>query len=140
MVFRKVVLVDDDKANQYLNYLVLQELQLAGQTVLFSDGKLALDYVRQHCYARLAEACPDLILLDLNMPVMDGFEFLEELAQSGQTAFIQQSVVVLTSSDNGQDCLQARHWQVKDYLVKPLTIEKMTEFMQRHYSLGGNGR
>jgi DNA-binding response OmpR family regulator len=55
-------------------------------------------------------------------------------------ALIQQSVVVLTTSENGQDYLQARHWQVKDYLVKPLTIEKMTAFMQRHYSLSGNGR
>ena len=134
------MLVDDDKTNQYLTYLVLQELQLAEQTVLFSDGKRALDYLLQHIHPRVAKGCPDLILLDLNMPMMDGFEFLERLTQLGQTALIQQSVVVLTTSENGEDYHEARRWQVKDYLVKPLTLEKMTEFIQRHYSLSGTGR
>jgi CheY-like chemotaxis protein len=140
MVFHKAMLVDDDKTNQYLTYLVLQELQLAEQTVLFSDGKRALDYLLQHIHPRVAKGCPDLILLDLNMPMMDGFEFLERLTQLGQTALIQQSVVVLTTSENGEDYHEARRWQVKDYLVKPLTLEKMTEFIQRHYSLSGTGR
>ncbi len=138
MVFRKILLVDDDKTNQYLTYLVLQELQLTEQTVVFSDGQYALDYVVQHCLPDVTDGCLDLILLDLNMPIMDGFEFLERLTRLGQTALIQKSIVVLTSSENGQDYLQARHWQVKDYLVKPITLEKMTDFLNRHFSASGN--
>ena len=138
MVFRKILLVDNDKTTQYLAYLVLQELQLTQQTVVLSNGQCALEYVRRHCLPEAANGCPDLILLDLHMPVMDGFEFLERLTELGQTSLIEKSIVVLTSSKNGQDYLQARHWQVKDYLVKPITLEKMTDFLNRHYSASGS--
>lgn len=117
---------------------MLQELQLTEQTVVFSDGQYALDYVVQHCLPEVANGCPDLTLLDLNMPVMGGFEFLERLTGLGQTALIQKSILVLTTSENGQDYLQAQYWQVKDYLVKPITLEKMTDFLNRHYSANGN--
>ena len=140
MVFHKILLVDDDKTNQYVTYLVLDELQVARQVVLFPNGHPALEYVLQHCLPEGKDYCPDLILLDLKMPVMDGFEFLAQLHQLGQTAFIQAAVVVLTTSENDLDYLQARHWQVKDYLVKPLTVEKMRAFLERHYSVNGNGQ
>ncbi len=73
------------------------------------------------------------------MPVMDDFEFLEQFTRLGQTALIQQSVVVITSCENGRDYLKARHWQVRDHLIKPTIIEKMPLFLERHYSTSSNG-
>jgi CheY-like chemotaxis protein len=73
------------------------------------------------------------------MPVTDGFEFVEQFTRLGQTALIRQSLVVITSWENGRDYLKARQWQVKDYPVKPVTIGKMTLFLERHYSTSGNG-
>lgn len=141
-MFGKILLVDDDKICSFLHTELLQELGLARQVISFANGRLALQYVQQHCLAggREPGACPDLILLDLHMPVMDGFEFLQELTRLGLSAVIRDSVVVLTTSDNAGDQWEANQLRVKDYLVKPLTPETMATFLDRHYGAGGNGR
>lgn len=142
MMFQKILLVDDDKVCSYLHYELLQELRIARQIVPLANGRQALDYLQTYCFSASLqeEAFPDLILLDLNMPVMDGLEFLEELMQLGQAALICASVVMLTTSDHAEDRLQADRLQVKDYLMKPLTAEKMTDFVNRHYgATGGSG-
>ncbi len=140
-MFGKILLVDDDKICSFLHSDLLQELDIARQVISLPNGQLALQYVQQHCLAAAPEpgACPDLILLDLHMPVMDGFEFLEELTRLGLSSLIRESVVVLTTSDNAGDQWEADQLRVKDYLVKPLTPESLTEFLNRHYGANGNG-
>jgi CheY-like chemotaxis protein len=140
MMFGNILLVDDDKICSFLHSELLQELGIARQVVALSNGQLALQYVQQHCLAPPQPgAYPDLILLDLHMPVMDGFEFLQELTRLGLSALIQDSVVVLTTSDNAGDQWEADQLRVKDYLVKPLTTESLSEFLDRHYGANGNG-
>ncbi len=141
MMFGKILLVDDDKICSFLHTELLHELGLARQVVSLPNGLLALQYVQQHCLAASREpgACPDLILLDLHMPVMDGFEFLQELTRLGLSALIRDSVVVLTTSDNVSDQWEAEQLRVKDYLVKPLTAETVADFLDRHYGVGSNG-
>lgn len=140
-MFQKILLVDDDKVCSYLHYELLQELHIARQIVPLANGRQALDYLKTYCFSAPTgpEAVPDLILLDLNMPVMDGLEFLQELMHLGQAALICASVVMLTTSDHAEDQLQAGRLRVKDYLMKPLTAEKMTDFVNRHYGATGNG-
>ncbi len=142
MMFGKILLVDDDKICSFLHTELLHELGLARQVISLANGRLALQYVQAHCLAgtRAPGACPDLILLDLHMPVMDGFEFLQELTRLGLSALIRDSVVVLTTSDNAGDQWEADQLRVKDYLVKPLTAEMMTAFLDRHYGAVGSGR
>jgi CheY-like chemotaxis protein len=141
MIFGKILLVDDDKICSFLHSELLQEMDIARQVVTLSNGRLALQYVQQHSLAGAREpgACPDLILLDLHMPVMDGFEFLQELTRLGLSALIRDSVVVLTTSDNASDQWEADQLRVKDYLVKPLTAEAVASFLDRHYGAGSNG-
>ncbi len=137
MQFRKVLLVDDDKVCQYLYVELLQEMQLAEQLVLLPNGQLALDYLSQHCGPAAGDTCPDLILLDLKMPVMDGLELLDQLMQAGRADLVRTAVVLLTTSEHAGDQLRARKLQVKDYLVKPLTEEKIEGFLRRHYPING---
>ncbi len=142
-MFGKILLVDDDKICSFLHSELLQEMDIARQVVTLSNGRLALQYVQQHCLAAPpgeSGVCPDLILLDLHMPVMDGFEFLQELTRLGLAALIRDSVVVLTTSDNAGDQWEADQLRVKDYLVKPLTPESLSDFLNRHYGANGNGR
>jgi CheY-like chemotaxis protein len=140
MIFGKILLVDDDKICSFLHYELLQEMGLAQQVISLSNGRLALQYVQQHYLVASGEpdARPDLILLDLHMPVMDGFEFLQELTRLGLSALIRDSVVVLTTSDNAGDQWDAKQLRVKDYLVKPLTAESLDSFLDRHYGANGN--
>jgi CheY-like chemotaxis protein len=137
MRFRKILLVDDDKVCQYLYAELLQEMQLAEQLVLLPNGQLALDYLSQHCKPAAKDTCPDLILLDVKMPVMDGLELLDQLMRAGQAELVRTAVVLLTTSEHAWDQLRARQLRVKDYLVKPLTEEKIEGFLRRHYPIGG---
>src|SRR4028119_138993 len=108
MRFRKILLVDDDKVCQYLYAELLQEMQLAEQLVLLPNGQLALDYLSQHCGPAARDTCPDLILLDLKMPVMDGLELLDQLMRAGQADLVRTAVVLLTTSEHAWDQLRAR--------------------------------
>jgi CheY-like chemotaxis protein len=68
-----ILLVDDDPVNNFLNQRLLENLAVADQLMVALNGQEAFALLEQHCPD---VACPALILLDVNMPVMNGFEFL----------------------------------------------------------------
>jgi CheY-like chemotaxis protein len=130
--FRKVLLVDDDPVTNFLNRAILEDLGVAGQVVEKNNGLTALEYVRRNCINDNAskEGCPDLILLDINMPVMSGPEFLAELTRIEQADKIMAKVVVLSSSGLSVDQTVIGNYKVVDFIQKPLTEEKV-EFILR---------
>lgn len=121
--FRKVLLVDDNPIDLFINSLVLENEQLAAHIDSAADGQEALDYIE---HTGQASQCPDLILLDINMPRMNGFEFLDHYANTACHAASATLIVVLTTSSHTQDKQRAgTYGQVKAYLDKPLTAEKL---------------
>jgi CheY-like chemotaxis protein len=115
--------VDDDEASNFLHQLLLENAGITEiHTVL--NGQQALDYLRMHCINN-QHSCPDIILLDINMPVMDGFEFLEKLPLLGLPENIQ--IVLLTSSAYAKDVEKAKNYSIHSYLNKPLTEAKLHE-------------
>ena len=122
-----VLLVDDDPTTNFLNRIVLEELRVADQVVEKDNGLTALEYVKSNCINDNASraGCPDLILLDINMPVMDGFGFLEAFQQMPRVRKDNISVVMLTSSSNRKDMERAHQYNIAGYLDKPLTEEKI---------------
>jgi CheY-like chemotaxis protein len=119
---KSILLVDDDSTSNFMAQLLLEDLNVAEQINTTLNGQEALDYIQIHC---TGDTCPNLILLDINMPVMNGFEFLEHFRQLPVSNKIQ--VVMLTSSVYHKDMEKAKDYQINHYISKPLTTEKLQE-------------
>ena len=117
MSLRKVLLVDDDDAVNFLNRRKLKEFDPNCEVIEAIDGREALTYLEG------TEECPDVILLDLNMPGLDGFGFLAKYQEMGKC--VNQSkvfVFIVTSSLRNEDKVKAvTSGLVNGYFEKPLS-------------------
>lgn len=127
--FDTVYVIDDDDVCQYIANSVIVESQLVKSIRMFNNGKEAIDFIESNITD--IALLPEIILLDLTMPVMDGWEFLENYIflkpRIGKKIFIY----VLTSSANPKDFERAKNIsEVTDYVVKPITIENFTDLLK----------
>jgi CheY-like chemotaxis protein len=133
-ILSSVLLVDDDSTTNYLNKLLLTKtMQVTQQVLIAENGQEALHTLAQTCVAASA-SCPALILLDLNMPVMNGREFLARYVQLPAAQRQGIVVVLLTTSLHEQDLLAAQQLPIADFLTKPLTRAKLTDLLARHFA------
>ncbi len=130
--FNCVLLVDDDETSNFLNENIIADLKLAEHVHAALNGKEALLFIRQNCEKFLNEEliCPSLVLLDINMPVMDGFEFLEKYNQLEERYRKKIQIIMLTSSQSEKDINKSRSFNVKGYIDKPLTEEKLMKVLE----------
>ena len=128
-----VLLVDDDATTNYLNKMLLTRLSVAGQLLVAENGREALATLQRECKGAAAN-CPALILLDLNMPVMNGLEFLEAYQQLAWPPAQTSVIVVLTTSANANELARVRQLPVATILTKPLTAEKIRLILQDYFS------
>jgi len=133
---RGILLVDDNDTSNFLNKRLLKRVQITDNITVLSNGKLAIDYL--HTLSQKSKAGlgtdikPELILLDINMPVLDGFEFLE-LYQELPEEFRQDILIaILSTSNHPQDTGKASSYNAY-YITKPLTIEKIEVLLKMHY-------
>jgi CheY-like chemotaxis protein len=113
----KILLVDDDAAANYLSKELLESLNAAKEIEIAENVLRALKIISQ-------EDCPDIIFLDIKMPGLDGFDFLDKLKKLTLSKNVK--IVMLTSSLRPEDKLRAFSYKaVVDYLEKPLTPEKV---------------
>ncbi|MFN3405728.1 MAG: response regulator [Cytophagaceae bacterium] len=124
--YSKVLLVDDDNINNFINVRLIKRVGVSDNVVITNNGQEAIDYLQ-----KINEEKPDLILLDINMPVMDGFEFLKEFEQS-KTADYNPLIIVLTTSSNLSDLEKVKGSSLAaGYINKPLTEENLVGFIKR---------
>lgn len=128
-IIDKILLIDDDEVLNFINETILIELDITKEIVVKSNGKEGLEYMKS-CYIDKTTNCPDLILLDLNMPVMNGFEMLEKLNTLGLGELISTTIAVLTTSDHPKDRAYLEKLGVKKVLQKPLTNEKIMTLIE----------
>ena len=127
------LLVDDDSTTNYLNQLLIKRLDITSKLLVALNGQEALDLVKLHCRMATPD-CPALILLDVKMPVMDGFQFLEaynELPLPEKEAII---IVMLTTSLHPQDVDRVQSLNIAGFLNKPLTKEKLNDVLKNHFN------
>lgn len=128
-----VLLVDDDQTTNYLNRLLLNRFQITENVLVAPNGREALDLLAEHCQADESPNCPVLILLDVNMPVMNGFEFLDAYAQLPEQQRQAMVIVMLTTSLHPQDVERAKHLHVAGFLSKPLTNKQLADVLRQHF-------
>src|SRR4028119_1609547 len=106
---KNVLIVDDDAISSYLINLTIEEIDIAQHIAAVYNGRQALDFLQQNCSDDGEGFCPAFILLDLNMPVMDGFEFLEEFGRKFAAYAHKITICILSSSSAGKDKLKAHN-------------------------------
>ena len=126
----RILLIDDDPAGAELTSAALLELGLGQNIVVASDGEEALDYLfRRNAFTHAPAAPPNVVLLDLKMPKVDGHEVLRQIRADPRLAHTH--VVVLTSSDQETDIARSRELGTDAYLVKPTSIVELIEQLGR---------
>jgi CheY-like chemotaxis protein len=129
-----ILLVEDDESHVMLIKRFLNDTNAAKEVLRVADGKDALDYLfRSGNYADERKSPrPDLILLDLRIPKVDGLRVLEKIKESEEVMDIP--VVVLTTSEDEADITRAYRNHANSYLVKPSDIDEFGEMMKETYS------
>ncbi|MER3318447.1 MAG: response regulator [Allomuricauda sp.] len=125
-------LIDDDDTYQFIVQRTLNSLNLVNSIKIFSNGKAAIDFLE----ATLNDIAqiPDVILLDLTMPIMDGWQFLEQYLRFRPRIGKKVVIYVVSSSIDPGDMQRAKSIsEVTDYIVKPLTKSKLISML--HESL-----
>ncbi|AGA77359.1 response regulator [Echinicola vietnamensis] len=128
-----VLLVDDDEPTNFINEIILKRTGLVEKIVPVQSGMAALEYINKaggSDYPR-----PELIFLDINMPGISGWDFLEEYKKLPQHLKAKNVIVMLTTSLNPDDDAKAKTYQeISEYRSKPLTYEKITEIIEKHFA------
>jgi CheY-like chemotaxis protein len=128
-----IVLVDDDETTNYVNNRTIQRTQVAREVKIFNNGEQALQFLQSVCQAGGA-GCPELIFLDIKMPIMDGFEFLDTYKQLGLSTTAPTQIMMLTSSASFYDLKRLETYQeVKRHFSKPLTDQDIKEIIREYF-------
>ncbi len=128
MKVKHVLLVDDNDIDNYINNRVINICKIAEVITIKNSAVEALKYLES--VQNDFEEFPDIIFLDIFMPLLDGFGFLDEIAKFPKVAERKCHVVMLTSSSNMSDINRAFQYNmVKDYLIKPLKVEMFNYFL-----------
>jgi CheY-like chemotaxis protein len=125
-----VLLIDDDEISNFLTATVLRNSQAIGQIRISSDGREALDWLRPQ--QKATGNYPDLILLDLNMPNMNGFTFLKSFRELPGPA--KSRIIVLSTSNFQEDIESLKQFpEVEVFLHKPLTEQSLQYILDRYF-------
>ena len=120
---KPILLVEDDKIDALTIQRALKELSISNQIIAVTNGEEALDYLSEN-----QTDVPCIILLDLNMPKMNGIEFLQARYKLDQIRSIP--VVVLTTSLDDQDRLETFKLGIAGYMLKPVDYKQFVEVVR----------
>ena len=127
-----ILLIDDDKATNFIHKFVLEKENCAENIVSIENGPEALIYLKTKINGNFPH--PELIFLDINMPGMNGWEFLEEYEKIDQTQKAKKIVVMLTTSTDPFDRKKAESINhISAFQSKPLTAEKIHQILLTNF-------
>jgi response regulator RpfG family c-di-GMP phosphodiesterase len=127
-----VMLIDDDKNDNFFHEREIKKTNPAITVIEKRTVLSALEYLKSN--KANPEMIPDLIFLDINMPGMNGWDFLNEFEQLDKEFQSKIIIVMLTTSDNDDDVARVKAYRfVRDYITKPLTKEIMKDIIKQYF-------
>jgi CheY-like chemotaxis protein len=121
---KNLAIVDDDEIYIYLTKKIISETKLVENVKTFKNGKEILEFLEKN--SSLPEQLPEVIFLDLSMPVMDGWGFLEEYIALKPSIGKLITIYIISSSISPFDLERASNISVvTDYIIKPITKEEL---------------
>ncbi len=134
-MIKRVFCIDDDHITLTLCDLVIRKAQFAEEVLTSNNGKEGLlffsEFFSRNRKSKQTEEPPQIIFLDLNMPIMNGWDFLEGYLMKYSDRIPDTKVVILSSTVNPEDFSRANQYEIViDFINKPLTIEGLDELKE----------
>jgi CheY-like chemotaxis protein len=130
-LIKNIFLIDDDLIYTYLSKRIIATTGIKTSVSEFSDGLQAIDFLKDNM--NQTEMLPDIIFLDLNMPVMGGWDFLQEYASVKSGIKKEILLYIVSSSISPYDLERAKKIdEVTDFISKPLSKDKVFEIIERY--------
>lgn len=127
-MFESIFLVDDDRTSNFLNKKILKNIYKNVDIIDFISSEEALGHLTSKQYMPGKE--PDVVLLDINMPDIDGWEFIERLKTVNKAHYFK--IIMLSSSIDENDMDKAKRYkEVKGFITKPLRVDVLERFLQQ---------
>jgi CheY-like chemotaxis protein len=128
--YKIIMLIDDNEIDNLINQKMIEASGISERILVHSGAKHAIESLKniEKLSSNPIDLLPDLIFLDIDMPIMDGFQFLEEFGRMSEVIRENCKVIMLTSSMNPQDLVKARKSPyVKKYINKPLSQDVLNK-------------
>ena len=129
--YHSVMLIDDNEIDNLINQKMVEAAGLSKYIYTHTGAKSAIEFLKniEQLETEIVESVlPDVIFLDIDMPLMDGFQFLEEFNKLKSSTKDKCRIVMLTSSINPQDVSKSKKYEsVKKYLNKPLSQDSLKD-------------
>jgi two-component system, chemotaxis family, chemotaxis protein CheY len=124
-----IFLVDDDHIYQFTAKKTLEAMGVSQEVSIFMDGEAAMQYIKSHL--KDVDLLPDVIFLDINMPVMDGWQFVEEFQKLDLAKKV--ALFMVSSSVDEADLNKSRQYPIiKEYIIKPVGRPRFEQLLFSH--------
>ena len=121
-------IIDDDPIFVYGTKRIIKEVDFAESIIVYTNGQEALDGLTKICVAK--EPLPDVIFLDLNMPILNGWEFLNEFKNCQSKRSKSITIYIISSSVDPRDLERVKDYnQVDNYILKPITPDDLAKIL-----------